>query len=465
MQPCNLRWGVPVVPTSLFPFTDLKVLVHVVLLCGYYFPDTVGGTEAYVQMLGRDLKDAGHEVTVVAPDTDDAPRSYEHGGLDVFRYPVSPHPDRAEVQERSSPQYLDVWKDWLGETQPDLVHMHSLTRGCSTFHAQAVCNLGIPLCVTIHVPGVTCPRGTMMRWGSTPCDGEVRATRCGACVLQEEGLLRPVAWGIGALSSTGIGRVAPGRLRSVFDRGRIIEHRKQRMQNWLRSANHVVVVAGWLKDVLRRNDIGPEHVTVSRHGLSDEMRSMQKAAAHRRGAHDSTKPLCVGFVGRFTEVKGIHVLVDAVCRLPSAVDVKARLYGMAQSESDEQYLAGLKEKTRDEPRVQFCGPMTDENRADAFASFDVLAVPSTWQETGPYTVLEAFAADVPVLGSNHSGIRERVDDGSSGRLVPAGDPEAWAQALQELYHRHRSGNWSWDLPAPRTSKDVAREMIRLYRHA
>jgi hypothetical protein len=37
--------------------------VHVVLLCGYYYPDTVGGTEAYVRMLGRDLTEAGHDVS------------------------------------------------------------------------------------------------------------------------------------------------------------------------------------------------------------------------------------------------------------------------------------------------------------------------------------------------------------------------------------------------------------------
>jgi len=66
--------------------TEMKI----VLLCGYYYPDTVGGMEAYVQMLGRGLKDAGGEITVAGPAPDDAPRSYEHGRLDTFRYPVSP---------------------------------------------------------------------------------------------------------------------------------------------------------------------------------------------------------------------------------------------------------------------------------------------------------------------------------------------------------------------------------------
>jgi glycosyltransferase involved in cell wall biosynthesis len=302
-----------------------------------------------------------------------------------------------------------------------------------------------------------------MRWGDTPCDGEIRPVRCSACLLQQDGFPRPLAWAVGGVSSTRIGQAAPSRLGTVLDRGNIVRRQKDRTRRWLRSADEVVVVAQWLEEVLVRNGVPPGRVTVSRHGLSDDVRSMQEAAAAQRSPRDPDRPLRIGFVGRFTEVKGVHVLVDAVRRLPESVDVNVHLYGITQSDGDEQYLAGLKERARDEPRVRFCGPMTDDNRVEAFAGFDLLAVPSIGKETGPYTVLEAFAAEIPVLGSNHSGIRERVTDGESGRLVASGDPDAWAGALQDLYNRHRSGNWSWDPPTPRMSKDVAREMNALYR--
>jgi len=223
-----------------------------------------------------------------------------------------------------------------------------------------------------------------------------------------------------------------------------------------------VVVSGWLKDVLVRNEIPGEHVTVSRHGLSDEMRSLQRAAAEQRPPSDPSSPLTVGFVGRFTEVKGAHVLVEAVCGLPSDVEIEAHLYGIAQSEGDKAYLRRLKEKAGEETRVRFCGPMTEENRVDAFASFDVLAVPSIWFETGPYTVLEAFAADLPVLGSNHGGIRERVGDGTSGVLVPPGDETAWTSGLKQMYERKKGEEWNWSVPSPRSSHDVAEEMEEIF---
>jgi glycosyltransferase involved in cell wall biosynthesis len=435
--------------------------MHIALLCGYYYPDTVGGTEAYVQMLGQDLQERGHEVTVAAPSTAEEEETYTHDGLTVCRYPVSENPSQAEVTGQEPPEFLSVWAEWLDESRPDLVHMHSLTRGCSVHHAQAITQRNIPLFITVHLPEVTCPRGTMMRWGTTPCDGEIRPVRCGACVLQQEGLPRPLAWATSAASTTGVGQTASGSLGTALGRAPLIQRRKDALQAWMCSAEHVVVVAGWLKEVLVRNEIPNSHVTVSRHGLSASMRATQQEAARRRPPRTDEDPLRVGFVGRFTEVKGPHVLVKAVRRLPSEVDVEACLYGMAQSEQDRAYLSDMKQAAADEPRVQFCGPMTDENRVEAFATFDVLAVPSIWFETGPYTVLEAFAAEIPVLGSNHGGIAERVTEGSSGVLVPPGDVEAWTKALGRMCQKYRD-DWTWSLPDLRTSRNIAEEMDRVY---
>lgn len=436
--------------------------MHIVLLCGYYYPDTVGGTEAYVEALGHDLQWRGHEVTVVAPSTNEVKQAYTHNGLQVVRYPVTQNPDRAELQRRDDPEYLDVWNDWLQRTSPDVVHMHSLTRGCSTAHARVVAEHDIPFYITVHVPKVTCPRGTLMRWGTTPCDGEIRPTRCGACVLQDRGLPKPVAWATSAVSRTGIGALLPGSLGTALQRAPLIQQQKERLHSWMECAEHVVVVAGWLKEVLEQNGISGRRITVSRHGLTEDMHATQRKAAERSPPRDPSRPLRIGFVGRFTEVKGPHVLVEAVCQLPEEIALEVHLYGMVQSEQDRQYLSEMKRLARGEPRIQFCGPMTDENRVEAFAIFDVLAVPSIWFETGPFTVLEAFAAGIPVLGSNHGGIAERVTDGESGVLVPSGNVEAWADALHALWDRHRVDHWSWTLPELRTSREIAGEMEQIY---
>ena len=50
------------------------------------------------------------------------------------------------------------------------------------------------------------------------------------------------------------------------------------------------------------------------------------------------------------------------------------------------------------------------------AGFDMLAVPSQWQETGPLVVFEAQALGVPVLGSDLGGIAELITPGKKVRL-------------------------------------------------
>ena len=55
-------------------------------LVGWYFPDSIGGTEVYVETLCRRLRAAGHEVLIAAPDSHGAaPERYEHDGVRIMR--------------------------------------------------------------------------------------------------------------------------------------------------------------------------------------------------------------------------------------------------------------------------------------------------------------------------------------------------------------------------------------------
>jgi len=49
----------------------------------------------------------------------------------------------------------------------------------------------------------------------------------------------------------------------------------------------------------------------------------------------------------------------------------------------------------------------------------------------PMTVLEAMASSCAIVGTDIPGIRELLTDGTNGRLVPPGDPEALADAIDE----------------------------------
>jgi colanic acid/amylovoran biosynthesis glycosyltransferase len=52
----------------------------------------------------------------------------------------------------------------------------------------------------------------------------------------------------------------------------------------------------------------------------------------------------------------------------------------------------------------------------------------------PNVLMESMATGLPVISTRISGIPELVEDGESGRLVPAGDAAALANAVQALFH-------------------------------
>src|ERR1700745_2406075 len=96
-----------------------------------FYPDAVGGTEVYVASLARLLKEEhGCEVLVAAPSARSA--TYEHNGLSVRRFPVSPQvADISELYGEGDELAAQEFANILDAEQPDLVHLQAFTRGVS----------------------------------------------------------------------------------------------------------------------------------------------------------------------------------------------------------------------------------------------------------------------------------------------------------------------------------------------
>jgi glycosyltransferase involved in cell wall biosynthesis len=77
--------------------------------------------------------------------------------------------------------------------------------------------------------------------------------------------------------------------------------------------------------------------------------------------------------------------------------------------------------------VQFLGARNDV--PELLGTSDVFVLSTTAQEGRPGVVLEALAAGLPIIASDVDPLREVLENGRWGILVPAGDPEALAEAL------------------------------------
>lgn len=137
----------------------------------------------------------------------------------------------------------------------------------------------------------------------------------------------------------------------------------------------------------------------------------------------------IGTVARVQDVKNHRALVDAFARLRAqrpdlAPHVRLSIVGdgpLLPAVRAQVAALGLQDA------VWLPGARSDIKAL--LHSFSLFALPSLAEGT-PVSLLEAMASGLPVVASRVGGIPEAVDDGVHGRLVPVGDVEALAQALE-----------------------------------
>lgn len=143
-------------------------------------------------------------------------------------------------------------------------------------------------------------------------------------------------------------------------------------------------------------------------------------------ARQNTDPFTMLFAGRICRPKGIFDLIHGFAGAKFSTVARLRIVGDGPDRVDVQMLCqslGIADK------VEFLGAVP--SIASYLKTSDVLILPSH-SEGIPRVVMEAFAAGVPVVGTAIPGIQQLVEDGVTGLLVPVGDAEKLALALQQL---------------------------------
>ncbi len=128
------------------------------------------------------------------------------------------------------------------------------------------------------------------------------------------------------------------------------------------------------------------------------------------------------FVGELRGLKGVDILLEALASDQTVYPARAVIVGTGP---DEEKLKGLARKLGLAGKVMFAGPQPART---AFARGRCVVVPSR-AESFPYIVLEAAAAQMPLIATNVGGIPEIVA-GTLTPLVPPGDVTALAAQLR-----------------------------------
>ncbi len=332
--------------------------MKIIQAVGWYFPESIGGSEIYVAGLSQRLKAAGHEVLIAAPFTADDPATarekvYEHDDVPVFRYPIPTSPTREEAQGSRIVRGAEKLHRWLRDQKPNVVHFHSFVTGMGLAELKAAKATNARVIVTCHTSGLgyICQRGSMMQWGETLCDGVCQPAKCAACELQHRGLSRSLATAMGSIPPgiSGVAGNLPGKLGTALGMSHQIAGNQRMQRELLAVADKFVLLTEWALNAVAANGAPREKLVLNRRGLSQKSffsptrlhegsrrwREREKEGQREKPSTPAilpsrdpsfvssscdfvgrTIPIKVGYLGRFEAIKGVMDFSRAVASWP-----------------------------------------------------------------------------------------------------------------------------------------------------
>ena len=206
-------------------------------------------------------------------------------------------------------------------------------------------------------------------------------------------------------------------------------------------------------------------IVVIRNGL--DIAAFDKAAESPPEAPlpDAGNRLTIGTVGRLEPQKGMRYLIEAFSLLPGDLP-PANLWIIGAGPEEEALrkqvaLSGL------ESRITLLGFRRDIPAI--LRQLDLFALPSLWEGL-PNVVLEAMAAECPVVATSVDGTPEAVEHGRTGLLVPPEDSSSLADAMARLLRDAMLRSEYGRAGRHRVARDFSMERMvnetsELYRHA
>jgi glycosyltransferase involved in cell wall biosynthesis len=143
-------------------------------------------------------------------------------------------------------------------------------------------------------------------------------------------------------------------------------------------------------------------------------------------------------VCRFVKKKGLDVLLRA-CALLKARGVAFQCHLIGDG-PEMGRLQALAEELGVRDDAQFTGPISTDQVRAYLTPDTVIVAPSVYAGDGerdgiPTVLVEAMACGVPAVASAISGIPELIQDGECGLLVPEGDEQKLASAVESVLGR------------------------------
>lgn len=406
--------------------------MRIVIGTHHYPPTYVAGVELITRRVARWLVAHGHTVEVVCIEQIDADTSLTvetstDDGVTIHRLGLQLTGGDEPLGLRFRDEGLGRWcEDFFARQRPDLFHSQS----CYLLTAspiEAAKRAGIPVVATLHDYWFFCPRHTLLRPDGRCCPDGAMPADCAWCLTTEgrryrwlEPVRRQLASGTGRAREMALPQWWPVDRRLAAS----IEQRQTYLSTVLRSIDRLISPAPLARDLLVKRGFPSASIQLVRYGL-DVDGWQRPPRVPRPGV------LRIGYLGQLMPHKGVHVLIEAFRRLAgSTLAPELHIYG--DPSRAPRYATRLRQLASGLTSVHFHGAYDNSQVELLLSGIDVLVVPSLWYEVSPLVIIEAFAAQVPVVASRQSNLQYQIRHEVDGLLFTPGDIGDLTSQLQRL---------------------------------
>ena len=326
---------------------------------------------------------------------EDEVRVLRERGHDVVAWTPSPGPSRGLLG--SARQAMGaVWstaaardlRGLIARLRPHVIHAHNLFPTLSPLVIRVASDRHIPFVLTLHNYRLMCLPATFVR-DNRPCED---------CLgrVPWRGVVHRCYRNSTAASATLATAVTMHRSLKTFDRVSLF-----------------LAVSEFIRDKHVQAGIPAERI-VHKPNFTWPVRRRSGPGEH------------LLYLGRLSAEKGVRTMVDAW----QVVDAPLLVAGDGPLRRELERAAPAS--------VKFLGTVSPERALELVRTARALVLPSIWYEGAPRSIVEAYAAGVPVIASRIGSLPEFVEDGRSGRLVPPGDAGALGDAAAAVLDDRRS---------------------------
>ena len=170
-------------------------------------------------------------------------------------------------------------------------------------------------------------------------------------------------------------------------------------------------------------------IEVIRNGVNLEM--MKTKTDNFKKKHGISLPFVL-FIGRFSKVKGIDILLHAIKILKDQHELENICFViMGVDFGFQNKMVQMIDDFGIKQKIHLIINPSREDVIAAYSESEFLVLPSRW-ELSPLTPLEGFAFKKPVISTNVHGIPSTITDRKNGILVKNEDFHELAEAIMEL---------------------------------